>query len=126
MIPQGPFYEVTAGRNNVPAYGNAVAAAVGLTWQEIVAIKDPATGKDNAHLAPYDPTGPYLVGSPTDPTYGVSFLLPGFPPPVPDVSALEAEIAQLKAQLAQQPPASAPSDADQFVTFAKKVFPGLS
>ncbi len=122
-IPQGPFYEVTAGRNGVPAYGNAVAAAVGLTWQEICAIPgQPANLKD------YDPTGPYLIGQNgnNDPNYGVTFLLPGFPPPVPDVSALEKEIADLKAQLAQQPPASAPSDADQFVTFAKKVFPGLS
>ena len=105
MVPEGPFYTVEAGKNGVPASGNAVAAAVGLTWPDILAIPgQPANLKD------YDPAGPNLVGPGT---YGVSFLLPGFPPPVPDTSAKDAEIASLQAEVAKleaQPPAPPPVD----------------
>lgn len=74
MTPKGPFYQVTAGQNGVPSSGNAIAEAMGLTWPDILAIPgQPANLKD------YDPTGPFLVGPGT---YGVSFLLPGFPAPV--------------------------------------------
>lgn len=76
VVPDGPFYTVTAGKNGVPAVGNQVANALGITWQDLIAIPG------NEHLQPYDPTGPYLIGQNGDgnPNYGVSFLVPGWQP----------------------------------------------
>lgn len=75
MVPTGPTYTVTAGHNNVPTSGNAVAQALGLTWNDLCSIPG------NEHLKEYDPTGPYLFRESDG--YGVSFLVPGWPSPVP-------------------------------------------
>ena len=114
LIPKGPFYQVTAGQNGVPTSGNAVAAAMGLSWQDVLSIPG-----QNPSLKNYDPTGPYLVGSPSDPTYGVTFLLPGFalapasvpttPAPVQSAdwqSAVVSIDSTLKALLVKAPAAS--------------------
>lgn len=99
MVPQGPFYKVTGGQNGVPTVGNAIAASMGLTWQDILAIPG-----QNPALSNYDPTGPYLGAVPNDPSYGVWLLLPGFPTPasapVADPKAAAAKAA-LQAWLAE-------------------------
>ena len=96
-VPQGPFYQVTAGQNGVPASGNAIAAAMGLTWADILAIPG-----QNPALAGYDPALPSLVGPGS---FAQWILLPGFPPPIPpapppDLVAAAAKTA-LKAWLAE-------------------------
>lgn len=79
MVPTGPFYKVTAGQNGVPAVPNAIAAAMGLSWPDILAIPG-----QNPALAGYDPTLPGLAGPGS---FGQWLLLPGFPPPAVAASA---------------------------------------
>ena len=138
MIPHGPFYKALGGQNGVPAEGNAIAAALGLTWQDVLSIPG-----QNPDLGKYDPNGPYLGGTANDPSYGVWMLLPGFPPPA-DTSALQAELAkaqsdltaeqqevvnlnvtigQLKAALAaaQQAPGIVPAGANEAISALKAI-----
>lgn len=82
MVPSGPFYKVLGGQNGVPAVGNAIAAGMGLSWQDILNIPN-----QNPALKDYDPNGPYLGAVPNDPNFGVWLLLPGFPPPAPPAGA---------------------------------------
>ena len=99
LIPKGPFYSVTAGQNGVPTSLNGVAAAMGLSVADLLAIPG-----QNPELQKYDPSGPYLVGPGT---YAVSFLLPGFPAPAASAPAptndpkADAAKAALKAWLAE-------------------------
>ena len=92
-VPQGPFYKVTAGQNGVPASGNGVAAAMGLSWQDILAIPG-----QNPALANYDPTVPGLVGPGS---FGQWILLPGFPlPAVPASAKLVIDSDSIRAVIA--------------------------
>lgn len=80
--PTGPFYLVKPGYNGVPTSGDALAGALGLTWQDLVAIKDPNGPADNSHLAGYDPSGPYLYRASDG--YSEAVWVPGWlPPPAP-------------------------------------------
>lgn len=97
VTPDGPFYQIKPGYNGVPKVGNQIANALGLTWQNILAIPG------NEALKDYDPTGPYLYRESDG--YSVPVLVPGWQAenpvtPVNSVVKQDLELANANIQAA--------------------------